>query len=105
MHQLLLLARATKSIGNVWISNPSWPNHQAILKHLGMNMASYYYFDEILRKIGHINFPPDFLFKIFELNISARKQIINECDLLDNEVSKALSKVINYEISLISSHN
>ena len=47
LHQLLLLARATKSIGNVWISNPSWPNHQAILKHLGMKMSSYYYFDEI----------------------------------------------------------
>ena len=46
LHQLLLLARATKSVGNVWISNPSWPNHQAILKHLGMNMSSYYYFDE-----------------------------------------------------------
>ena len=46
LHQLLLLARATKSVGNVWVSNPSWPNHQAILKHLGMNMSSYYYFDE-----------------------------------------------------------
>ena len=46
LHQLLLLARATKSVGDVWISNPSWPNHQAILKHLGMNMSSYYYFDE-----------------------------------------------------------
>ena len=46
LHQLLLLARATKNVGNVWVSNPSWPNHQAILKHLGMNMSSYYYFDE-----------------------------------------------------------
>ena len=52
LHQLLLLARATKSIGNVWISNPSWPNHQAILKHLGMNMASYYYFDEITCEVN-----------------------------------------------------
>ena len=47
LHQLLLLARATKSIGKVWISNPSWPNHQAILKHLGMNISSYSYFDKI----------------------------------------------------------
>ena len=46
------IARATKSIGNVWISNPSWPNHQAILKHLGMNMASYYYFDEITCEVN-----------------------------------------------------
>ena len=52
LHQLLLLARATKSIGSVWISNPSWPNHQAILKHLGMNTASYYYFDEITCEVN-----------------------------------------------------
>ena len=52
LHQLLLLARATKSIGKVWISNPSWPNHQAILKHLGMNTASYYYFDEITCEVN-----------------------------------------------------
>ena len=52
LHQLLLLARATKSIGNVWISNPSWPNHQAILKHLGINMSPYYYFDEITCEVN-----------------------------------------------------
>ena len=52
LHQLLLLARATKSVGNVWISNPSWPNHQAILKHLGMNMSSYYYFDEMTCEVN-----------------------------------------------------
>ena len=52
LHQLLLLARATKSIGNVWISNPSWPNHQAILKHLGMNMDFYCYFDEITCEVN-----------------------------------------------------
>ena len=52
LHQLLLLARATKSVGNVWVSNPSWPNHQAILKHLGINMSSYYYFDEITCEVN-----------------------------------------------------
>ena len=52
LHQLLLLARATKSVGNVWISDPSWPNHQAILKHLGMNMSSYSYFDEITCEVN-----------------------------------------------------
>ena len=52
LHQLLLLARATKSVGNVWISDPSWPNHQAILKHLGMNSRSYYYFDEITCEVN-----------------------------------------------------
>ena len=52
LHQLLLLARATKSVGNVWISDPSWPNHQAILKHLGMNMSVYSYFDEITCEVN-----------------------------------------------------
>ena len=52
LHQLLLLARATKNVGNVWISDPSWPNHQAILKHLGMNMSSYYYFDEMTCEVN-----------------------------------------------------
>ncbi len=52
LHQLLLLARATKSVGNVWISDPSWPNHQAILKHLGMNMSLYSYFDEITCEVN-----------------------------------------------------
>ena len=52
LHQLLLLARATKSIGKVWISNPSWPNHQAILKHLGMNIGNYYYFDDITCEVN-----------------------------------------------------
>ena len=52
LHQLLLLARATKSVGNVWISDPSWPNHQAILKHLGINMSFYSYFDEITCEVN-----------------------------------------------------
>ena len=52
LHQLLLLARATKSVGNVWISDPSWPNHQAILKHLGMNISLYTYFDEITCEVN-----------------------------------------------------
>jgi len=30
----------------VWISDPSWPNHEAILKYLGMNIGKYRYFDE-----------------------------------------------------------
>ena len=30
----------------VWISDPSWPNHEAILKYLGINVGKYRYFDE-----------------------------------------------------------
>ncbi|WP_269623713.1 hypothetical protein [Prochlorococcus marinus] len=65
----------------------------------------YNYFDEIIRRIDHMNIPQDFLLKIFELNISIRNQIIYESQLINNEVSKELTKVMNYEINLISSHN
>lgn len=65
----------------------------------------YDYFNEIARKIGLNNIPKDFLLKIFEFNISTRKKIIYESDLIDNEVSKILCNVLHYEISLISTHN
>ena len=65
----------------------------------------YDYFDEILRKIGCTNMPSDFLLKIFQLNISIRKKIIYESDLILNEVSQILSQVMHYEIRLISSHS
>ena len=32
IHQLLLLLRSTGFSGTVWISDPTWPNHGAILK-------------------------------------------------------------------------
>ncbi len=65
----------------------------------------YNYFDEMLRKIGHSNIPKYLLFEIFKLNISIRKKIVYESHLIDNEVSKVLTKLMQYEISLISSHN
>ena len=65
----------------------------------------YHYFNEILRKIGNINIPQDLLLKIFQLNISSRKQIIDESHLIENEVSNTLTKLMLYEINLISSHN
>ena len=65
----------------------------------------YDYFDEVLSKIGHISFPKDLLLKIFNFNISIRKKILYESQLIDNEVSKILTEIMHYEISLISSHN
>ena len=64
-----------------------------------------YYFDEILRKIGDLNIPKDFLSKIFKLNILIRKNIMNESQLIENEVSSMLSRLMNYEMNLISSDN
>ena len=65
----------------------------------------FYYFDEILRKIGNINIPRDLLLQIFNLNISIRNKILDESNLIDNEVSRKLTKLMLYEINLIPSHD
>ena len=65
----------------------------------------YDYYNEIFRNIMDINMSQDLLFKILQLNISIRKKILYESQLIDNNVSKNLTKLMSYEISLISSHN
>ncbi len=65
----------------------------------------YEYFDELLRRIGNHYISKDLLSRILQFNIFIRNQIIEESDLINNEVSKTLSKVMRYEISLISSNN
>lgn len=35
----------------VFVSDPTWPNHLSILKHMGMNMVPYRYFDEESRGV------------------------------------------------------
>jgi aspartate aminotransferase len=52
LHQTLLLIRSLDSNPRVWISSPSWPNHSAILKHLGMNQLTYSYFDQNTCEVG-----------------------------------------------------
>tara|TARA_Y100001978_G_C23661855_1_gene419094 strand:+ start:234 stop:1226 length:993 start_codon:yes stop_codon:yes gene_type:complete len=63
------------------------------------------YFDEILSRIGYDFISKDLLIKILQFNISIRKKIIDESDFIKNEVSKILCKVLDYEISLISSYD
>lgn len=46
IHQLFELIKMASPGAKVWISDPSWPNHEAILKHLGMPVGKYRYFDE-----------------------------------------------------------
>ncbi|MBL4806789.1 MAG: aspartate/tyrosine/aromatic aminotransferase [Rhodobacteraceae bacterium] len=46
IHQLFELIKMATPGAKVWISTPSWPNHEAILKHLGMPIGKYRYFDE-----------------------------------------------------------
>ncbi|MGB3315329.1 MAG: amino acid aminotransferase [Albidovulum sp.] len=35
----------------VWVSDPTWPNHLSILKHLGMKVRMYRYFDNESRAV------------------------------------------------------
>ena len=47
IHQILLTIRSLNLSSKVWISLPSWPNHEAILRHLSFNYEKYIYFDPI----------------------------------------------------------
>lgn len=39
------LIKRQLNIQNVWISNPTWPNHNAIFNAVGMNIRHYRYYD------------------------------------------------------------
>ncbi len=41
----LEFVKACNPNANVWISNPTWPNHTAITKSLGLNPKQYRYYD------------------------------------------------------------
>ncbi|MEO1795560.1 MAG: amino acid aminotransferase [Pseudomonadota bacterium] len=41
--ELIKMAAPT---ANVWVSAPTWPNHNSILKYMGMPFSEYRYFDE-----------------------------------------------------------
>ncbi|MEO0386954.1 MAG: amino acid aminotransferase [Pseudomonadota bacterium] len=45
IHQLLELVKLAKPNATVWYSDPTWPNHPAMVKHLGLNARTYRYFD------------------------------------------------------------
>jgi aromatic-amino-acid transaminase len=45
IRQLLELTRRANPAATVWHSDPSWPNHAAILGYLGMPARTYRYFD------------------------------------------------------------
>lgn len=46
IRQIFELINMASPDATVWISDPSWPNHEAILKYLGMKIGKYRYFDE-----------------------------------------------------------
>tara|TARA_Y100001968_G_scaffold222292_1_gene205071 strand:- start:895 stop:2589 length:1695 start_codon:yes stop_codon:yes gene_type:complete len=63
------------------------------------------YFDEIIRRTSDLNIPKEIFFKILDFNISVRKNMLKESQLINNKVSNMFSEIINHEINLISSCN
>jgi aspartate aminotransferase len=51
VHQLFELVRRANPEATVWYSEPSWPNHPAILNHLGIPSRTYRYFDAASRGV------------------------------------------------------
>ncbi len=51
IRQLYELIKLANPNAKIWVSDPSWPNHIAILKYLGMPHAEYTYFDRDICKV------------------------------------------------------
>lgn len=51
VRQLFELARLANPEAVVWYSNPTWPNHPAILNYLGIPAKTYRYFDAASRGV------------------------------------------------------
>lgn len=45
------LVKMASPDGKVYVSDPTWPNHLSILKHMGMEMVPYRYFDDESRGV------------------------------------------------------
>ncbi|WP_435165879.1 aromatic amino acid transaminase [Falsirhodobacter sp. 1013] len=45
VRQALELVRMMNPDATIWLSNPTWPNHPAIIDYLGLRRAEYRYFD------------------------------------------------------------
>ncbi len=51
VRQAFELIRMEAPGATVWYSDPTWPNHVSILKHLGMQARTYRYFDDETRAV------------------------------------------------------
>ncbi len=51
IHQAVELIKMATPDATIWLSNPTWPNHPSIIRHVGLNMAEYRYFDEDSRAV------------------------------------------------------
>ena len=53
VRQALELIKIAEPNATVWLSNPTWPNHLSIVKHLGIPLAEYKYFNS---ETGSVDF-------------------------------------------------
>ena len=51
IRQALELVRIAAPGATVWLSDPTWPNHNSIVKYLGLPTRSYLYFDAATRGV------------------------------------------------------
>lgn len=51
VRQAFELIRMENPQATVWLSNPTWPNHPSIVRHLGLTMHEYRYFDNESRAV------------------------------------------------------
>ncbi|MBW7922960.1 MAG: aspartate/tyrosine/aromatic aminotransferase [Rubellimicrobium sp.] len=49
VRQAFELVRMANPAAKVWASDPTWPNHLSIVRHLGIGLESYRYFDAATR--------------------------------------------------------
>ena len=53
VRQAFELAHMANPAVRIFVSDPTWPNHLSILKHLGIEMVPYRYFDAESRGVDH----------------------------------------------------
>ncbi|MCA8867296.1 MAG: aspartate/tyrosine/aromatic aminotransferase [Rhodobacteraceae bacterium] len=51
IHMVLELVQKNTPDATIWISAPTWPNHPSIIRHMGLKLAEYRYFDEVSRAV------------------------------------------------------
>jgi aspartate aminotransferase len=59
IRQLLELIRLARPDTTVWYSDPTWPNHPAMLAHVGLQARTYRYFDPATRGVDLVGMNAD----------------------------------------------
>jgi aspartate aminotransferase len=59
VRQLLEFVRLARPEATIWYSDPTWPNHPAIIAHVGLQARTYRYFDNATRGVDPIGLRED----------------------------------------------